>query len=460
MGENRNKTRTVVVDGVTYKLTDAMIGALESGRPSFGTANVLGRSGTIVALIERGLVTAGRTHQWTQAGYKVASAVLSGRTPTWAEGHPAPIQPSTPAYDGEGGVIARGAAPEAIELDLPALGHPITLDELDEQLADRVETEAEQAAREVSASGGGLDEWARRQQLAGRTLRTTFDPARLTARSCCSSTEGDVHNRECQTPAARKQWGPAALRTQSERAPEAAPQQRIRERIEPGDLVTVDGADPRVWRVERVEPGNGYSTGEPYGALVHVSGTRTAVPIIRLTHATAAEILRGERTWLATGREVLRDGGDPRVWTIASIVPGDPAIGVKSWASLVHHPTRYETITTTASLDRLSPAPATSQPATSQTAAEQDAGVFLAHLADLIRSTGAIPPPQPPATPDEREAALVKRAQYDALRAVLRAMGDDSHLGVGDLGENQFDHDDVRRMVADAACELGVRWSR
>ena len=86
---------------------------------------------------------------------------------------------------------------------------------------DSALTATEQAAREVSASGGGLDEWARRQQLAGRTLRTTFDPARLTARSCCSSTEGDVHNRECQTPAARKQWGPAALRTQSERAPEA-----------------------------------------------------------------------------------------------------------------------------------------------------------------------------------------------------------------------------------------------
>jgi hypothetical protein len=38
-----------------------------------------------------------------------------------------------------------------------------------------IEAQAEAAAREVPATGGGLDGWARRQQLAGRSLRTQAD---------------------------------------------------------------------------------------------------------------------------------------------------------------------------------------------------------------------------------------------------------------------------------------------
>lgn len=37
------------------------------------------------------------------------------------------------------------------------------------------------------------------------------EPTRLKARSCCASTEGDVHIRTCDSPAAREQWEPRGL---------------------------------------------------------------------------------------------------------------------------------------------------------------------------------------------------------------------------------------------------------
>lgn len=63
-----------------YKLTPKMIGALETGQPSSGSARVLGREQTIAALQRRGLVHADR--RWTDRGRRVAEQIF------WYEGAP------------------------------------------------------------------------------------------------------------------------------------------------------------------------------------------------------------------------------------------------------------------------------------------------------------------------------------------------------------------------------------
>lgn len=433
MGENRETPNSIrrLSTIKQYRLSDAMIGALETGMPSNGTANVIGRSGTLVALIERGLITTGRTHQWTMLGYDVAARVLSGRVPAYRDGHPLNTQLglSDEPEPGEPAADPRQWATEGTEY--PYRGEP----------------------------GAG----------------------RYRSKSCCATTEGDVHARDCQTPAARKQWGPMALRTQADRTPEAAPTGSAHGapdlRIDSGDLVTVDGADTRVWRVERVADFGDDETGrEPWAELVHVAGTRTSIPVKRLTHATAAEILGAKRAEaelevksapFAAGDRVTIPTRDNREWTIAEIVPGDPTSESRAlympWASLTRQESRTETVATTATLDRLAPV-ATSQPATSQITMSGDAEQVLAGIAELIRGVRAA---------DPEFARTIARTQYDTLRAFLRMLsgtvevarencsamghgGRDRHDDGRACGE-AFDVADIRDMVNATARELGIR---
>lgn len=87
MGE---KTSTNRYEGMTpaqiaATLTSVMKDALATGIGIDRPVSVAGRSGTIVALIERGLVTAGRENTWTHLGGDVARLVLGVHVPTHAQ---------------------------------------------------------------------------------------------------------------------------------------------------------------------------------------------------------------------------------------------------------------------------------------------------------------------------------------------------------------------------------------
>lgn len=96
MGEQTSKYDSMTPARIAATLTTPMINALDTGRNDDGTACVLGTTGTVVALIRRGLVTVGRENRWTARGFAVAALVLYGDVPS---------RPHAVAYDGKRGVV-------------------------------------------------------------------------------------------------------------------------------------------------------------------------------------------------------------------------------------------------------------------------------------------------------------------------------------------------------------------
>lgn len=137
--------------------------------------------------------------------------------------------------------------------------------------------------------------------------------AELRGRSCCSSTDGDVHNRECTTVEARKQWaptgsahGPADLRTLDEtrasrgqRAVEAVRNPRATERVvavgpwRAGQSVRVDAtfAEPGdVWTIRELVV-DLLGEREPYAAI-ELASRVGGLPIGTTSSAVGLEWLR------------------------------------------------------------------------------------------------------------------------------------------------------------------------
>lgn len=214
------------------------------------------------------------------------------------------------------------------------------------------------------------------------------------------------------------------------------------ERIEPGDLVTVDGADPRVWRVERFEPSNGYSTGEPWAALVHASGTRTSVPVKRLSHATATEIMGAKRA-AATG----------------------------STPELVHYMSEYL-------LDACEQAPRGQRLVVTPVAADitcepckliaagEDRPPTIIGQGEFMARTADMDLPSLHDLDRDLMSRIVRRARYDVLRSMVNVVAgwiegaQGNHEALGHRGEplggecwRSFAPDDIGRMINDAARE-------
>lgn len=119
MGEQTSKYVNMTAAELAKTLTPAMINALDTGRNDSGTAGVLGHTNTIVALIDRGLITAGgRKCQWTDRGFRVAAFVLHGKVPA---------RPHAVAYDGNGGVITPSVEPKPVVETDPLIGARVSV---------------------------------------------------------------------------------------------------------------------------------------------------------------------------------------------------------------------------------------------------------------------------------------------------------------------------------------------
>jgi hypothetical protein len=164
MGE-QTKYDGMTASQLVKTLTTSMISALETGRNDGGTAGVLGRSGTIVALIERGLVTAGRKNQWTKRGFEIAGHVLHGKVPAYVEPTPDPdslrsligkrLDINFGVSAGRSGIVKRVDERRG-KVTLDVDGHDVTCDKLN------VSISAEQPARDGYYDGRELrDERAR-----------------------------------------------------------------------------------------------------------------------------------------------------------------------------------------------------------------------------------------------------------------------------------------------------------
>jgi hypothetical protein len=88
MGEQTSKYDSMTPAQIAATLTTPMIVALGTGIGIDKLVPVAGRSGTIVALIERGLVNAGPKNLWTPLGGDVARIVLGAHVPAYATSKP------------------------------------------------------------------------------------------------------------------------------------------------------------------------------------------------------------------------------------------------------------------------------------------------------------------------------------------------------------------------------------
>lgn len=286
--------------------------------------------------------------------------------------------------------------------------------------------------------------------------------AELHGRTCCSSTDGDVHNRECGTAEARKQWAPAGSahgpvdNRGATRATRACCSTTIGS--EHGDTCASIGA-----RCERA-----------------VEAMRNPAPTRRVDELDAADL----GTW-RVGQGVLVDAtfaepGD--VWTIRELVErdgGDPYAAIE----LTHRARGlpFGTTRSAVGLEWLRELPRPAAPrgtisltetlmSTARTAASSR-GQFVEY--DVMRAalraafeavglrvdvTPGIDEPAPPRPASATDALREVVRQLDGF--VTSCMTNDEHREVRDRETDPERYPlmpgDVRVMVKDAAREIGV----
>jgi hypothetical protein len=198
-------------EGVTYRVIGRIAPGQSAGRRSFRAYRVVGTNG-------HSLVPAGRGGEHpTRRGAMLQAArdlqeVLADRAATTPEQQAHPSVETIIDGSASRQLVARfrsdpysfSGSRSGIEQGLRALKHRIQTDHglaINEAIGRQAYADRpDHLHMQVTPSGA--------RKIAGAVRRNRA----LHGRSCCASTDGDVHDRSCQTDEARRQWGPRSER--------------------------------------------------------------------------------------------------------------------------------------------------------------------------------------------------------------------------------------------------------
>jgi hypothetical protein len=357
-------------EGVKYRIVGNLIAGRMDGARAFRAYRVVGTNG-------HSLVPAadGRKHARLADAKLAAEAdlveVLRDRAAD-AEQAPAPACPAGPSCSGA--AFPGHPAHYAAEVTFPT---PICPDAEagKPHAAHRIEGTWREQCRGVDAEQAvaAADAGTLLERAVART--GTEGARRLRGRTCCPSSEGDVHDRSCETPEVRESWRP-----RSERPP----------------------VDPHFETVQERDERLAAEAGDRLSMTITPSGMRKIAAHLAARRTGPMPPISELRARRASNVNALR--------TVAKLLD-----------------------------------------------------VPLDELADL-------PPATDPALEDnvpELVERIERRAKYVALRHMLHVLdgwiegAQGNHEALGHRGEsspcwNRFDAEDFRRMVNDAARELGV----